>query len=60
MKLSDIYPWESTDPKTSDREHEEIEYVTNDNYIDYIRRLLEFCLDKGIRVQMEAFVCQFN
>ncbi|KAM3171703.1 hypothetical protein ACTXT7_016091 [Hymenolepis weldensis] len=60
VKLSDIYPWESADAKTPDREHEEIEYVTNDNYIDYIRRLLEFCLDKGIRVQMEAFVHGFE
>ncbi|KAM3172837.1 hypothetical protein ACTXT7_013714, partial [Hymenolepis weldensis] len=56
VKLCDIYPWESADANLSSGDDDEIEYVTNDNYVDFIRRLLEFCLDKGIRAQMEAFV----
>ncbi|KAM7535929.1 hypothetical protein Aperf_G00000103127 [Anoplocephala perfoliata] len=30
------------------------------NYKDYIRRTMEFCLDKGIRAQMDAFKAGFE
>ncbi|VDL58195.1 unnamed protein product [Hymenolepis diminuta] len=60
VKLRDIYPWESADANLSGGDDAEIEYVTSDNYVDFIRRLLQFCLDKGIRAQMEAFVGGFE
>ncbi|VDO09621.1 unnamed protein product [Rodentolepis nana] len=59
VKLRDVYPWESGNATTTCGD-DEVEYVTSDNYGVYIRRLLEFCLDKGIRAQMEAFVCGFE
>nr|CDS25404.1 E3 ubiquitin protein ligase HECTD1 [Hymenolepis microstoma] len=61
VKLREIYSWES--PQTFHESHsdeDEIEAVNNGNYIDYIQRLLEFTLDKGIRAQMEAFVAGFE
>ncbi|KAH9285088.1 E3 ubiquitin-protein ligase HECTD1 [Echinococcus granulosus] len=52
MKLLDVYPWES--PSTSIKD-EPAEPISNKNFTVYIRRTLEYCLDKGIRAQMDAF-----
>lgn len=58
MKLLDVYPWENWGEGAGVRdenESKEAERVGNDNFMTYIRRTLEFCLDKGIRAQMDAF-----
>ena len=70
MRLLDEYPWELSRKrkrgseilsakdlsyKRNKMEEEELERVSNENLVDYIRRTLEYCLDKGIRAQMDAF-----
>ncbi|KAL5964597.1 E3 ubiquitin-protein ligase HECTD1 [Taenia solium] len=52
INLLDVYPWES--PSVSIME-EPAEPVSNENFTVYIRKTLEYCLDKGIRAQMDAF-----
>ena len=51
--MKDTYSWES--PSSEETTTEKDAIVDNTNYMDYSRRLLDFCLDKGIRLQMEAF-----
>uniref|UniRef100_A0A0R3S9L4 E3 ubiquitin-protein ligase n=2 Tax=Hymenolepis diminuta TaxID=6216 RepID=A0A0R3S9L4_HYMDI len=61
VKLRDIYTWEFPQPFGEINTDEDgFEQINNDNYIDYVKRLLEFALDKGIRAQMEAFVVGFE
>ncbi|VDN97832.1 unnamed protein product [Rodentolepis nana] len=52
VTLQDVYPWESSLEGDEDLAPSDINLG---NYKDYIRRTLEFCLDKGIRAQMDAF-----
>ncbi|KAM3172744.1 hypothetical protein ACTXT7_013906, partial [Hymenolepis weldensis] len=61
VKLRDIYSWEFPQPVDEVNIDEDgFVQINNDNYIDYVKRLLEFGLDKGIRAQMEAFVVGFE
>ena len=71
MRLLDEYQWEDSRKRRRSNEvlsvedlhykrnrmgeQEELEKVSNTNLVDYIRRTLEYCLDKGIRAQMDAF-----
>ena len=58
MRLLDVYSWEDWREgggSPNEEESKEAERVDNDNFMAYIRRTLEFCLDKGIRAQMDAF-----
>uniref|UniRef100_A0A5K3F7D1 E3 ubiquitin-protein ligase n=1 Tax=Mesocestoides corti TaxID=53468 RepID=A0A5K3F7D1_MESCO len=59
VKLLDVYSWESPDSVVDDDDHVQ-ESVSNDNLVVYIRRTLEYCLDKGIRAQMDAFRAGFE
>ncbi|VDM34833.1 unnamed protein product [Hydatigera taeniaeformis] len=52
VKLLDVYPWESSGISIKE---EPLEPISNENFTLYIRRTLEYCLDKGIRAQMDAF-----
>nr|CDS30651.1 E3 ubiquitin protein ligase HECTD1 [Hymenolepis microstoma] len=52
ITLQDVYPWESSLDVNEELPPSDL---TLGNYKDYIRRTLEFCLDKGIRAQMDAF-----
>ncbi|KAL5108833.1 E3 ubiquitin-protein ligase HECTD1 [Taenia crassiceps] len=52
INLLDVYPWESPSAPIIEGPAEP---VSNENFIVYIRRTLEYCLDKGIRAQMDAF-----
>lgn len=54
VTLQDTYSWESS-LEPSQETTSPID-ITMDNFKDYIRRTLEFCLDKGIRAQMDAFI----
>ncbi|KAM7538862.1 hypothetical protein Aperf_G00000051664 [Anoplocephala perfoliata] len=60
VKLMDVYPWELGEFGREERGEIASELINNNNYMDYIRRTIEFCLDKGIRAQMEAFTVGFN
>nr|CUU99085.1 hypothetical transcript [Hymenolepis microstoma] len=60
VKLKDIYPWESNNACTVDKEALEYEPINNSNYVDYIRRTVEYCLNKGIQAQIDAFTRGFN
>ncbi|VDO00263.1 unnamed protein product [Rodentolepis nana] len=60
VKLQDVYPWEKNNTCTADREAPESEPVDNSNYVDYIRRTVEYCLNKGIQAQIDAFTRGFN
>nr|VZI46399.1 unnamed protein product [Spirometra erinaceieuropaei] len=57
VPLLDHYSWESSAKarEALDDSVNEVDSVTVYNVEDYIRRTLEYCLDKGIRVQMDAF-----
>ena len=70
VRLLDEYPWERSKErrrssevvsvedlanKRYEVEEENLEKVNNDNLMDYIRRTMEYCLDKGIRAQMDVF-----
>ncbi|VDL18119.1 unnamed protein product [Hymenolepis diminuta] len=55
LKLHDVYTWETSGATVTSENVEEIEYVGNDNFIDYFRQLLKFCLDKEIHADVEAF-----
>lgn len=52
ITLQDVYPWESSLDVNEELAPSD---VNLGNYKDYIRRTLEFCLDKGIRAQIDAF-----
>ena len=62
MKLLDVYPWEfpgkhmeGHDKWRESKNTKLREGICDNNFMIYIRRTLEFCLDKGIRAQMDAF-----
>ncbi|VDL34247.1 unnamed protein product [Hymenolepis diminuta] len=58
--LKDVYPWERGDFDTALTENANSEEINNSNYMDYIRRMMEYCLDKGIRAQIDAFTWGFE
>lgn len=58
--LKDVYPWEKGKFDTALTENANGEEINNGNYMDYIRRMMEYCLDKGIRAQIDAFTCRLR
>ncbi|KAM3183897.1 hypothetical protein ACTXT7_009449 [Hymenolepis weldensis] len=58
--LKDVYPWEEGNFDTALTENANSEEINNNNYMDYIRRMMEYCLDKGIRAQIDAFTWGFE
>ncbi|KAM7535685.1 hypothetical protein Aperf_G00000103216 [Anoplocephala perfoliata] len=55
--LKDVYSWESSSDSVDEMTSAMVDVT---NYKDYIRRTMEFCLDKGIRAQMDAFKAGFE
>ena len=54
-RSSEVLSVEDLDYRRNMVKEEELERVGNNNLVEYIRRTLEYCLDKGIRAQMDAF-----
>nr|CUU98445.1 hypothetical transcript [Hymenolepis microstoma] len=60
VSLQEVYPWERGKFNTTMTENTHVEYIDNNNYMDYVRRMMEYCLDKGIRAQVDAFTWGFE
>lgn len=59
--LLDIYRWEQECPENlADDNGVEADLLTCDNIPAYIKRSLEFAMDKGIAKQMRAFKCEIS
>ncbi|VDO00129.1 unnamed protein product [Rodentolepis nana] len=58
VSLQDVYPWEEGKFDPTMIETASNTDIDNDNYMDYVRRTMEYCLDKGIRAQIDAFICK--
>lgn len=55
IELKDLYPWELNETFVVNVDDNENESINNNNYVDYIRRTVEYCLNKGIQAQIDAF-----
>lgn len=57
--LRDHYEWEEASSCfDNDGVQKENEDITGDNLESYIQRTIDFAMNKGIRKQMDAFICK--
>ncbi|VDL62576.1 unnamed protein product [Hymenolepis diminuta] len=60
IELKDLYPWELNEKFVINVDSNENESINNNNFVDYIRRTVEYCLNKGIQAQIDAFTRGVN